>query len=105
MILNIAIDSKLRPSDLIRLKVRDISSGALIQSRAIIEQKKTHREVQFEITSKTLQCLNLWIYNKKLTPFDYLFPSPRKQGTICLLKPLCLMHIYKVIIKIYSWMN
>ena len=52
----------------------------MIQSRAIIEQKKTHREVQFEITSKTQQCLNLWIHGQKLTPSDYLFPSPRKQG-------------------------
>lgn len=80
VIFNLAIDSKLRSSDLIRLKVRDISSGSLIQSRAIIEQKKTHREVQFEITSKTQQCLNLWINNQNLTPSDYLFPSPRKQG-------------------------
>ena len=70
----------MRSSDLIQLKVRDISSGSLIQSRAITEQKKTHWEVQFEITSKTQQCLNLWINNQKLTPSDFLFPSPRKQG-------------------------
>ena len=37
VIFNLAIDSKLRSSDLIRLKVRDISSGSLIQYRAIIE--------------------------------------------------------------------
>ena len=54
-IFNLAIDSKLRSSDLIRLKVRDISSSSLIQSRAMIEQKKTHREVQFEITPKIQQ--------------------------------------------------
>jgi integrase len=77
----LAIDSKLRSSDLIQLKVRDISSSSLIQSRAIIEQKKTHREVQFEITPKTQQCLTLWIHNQNLTPSDYLFPSPRKEGS------------------------
>jgi len=80
VIFNLAIDSKLRSSDLIQLKVRDVSSGSLIQSRAIIEQKKTHREVQFEITSKTQQCLSLWIHDQRLTPSDYLFPSPRRYG-------------------------
>lgn len=80
VIFNLAIDNKLRSSDLIQLKVRDICSGSLIQSRAIIEQKKTHREVQFEITTKTQQCMNLWIHKKNLTPSDYLFPSPRKHG-------------------------
>jgi integrase len=81
VIFNLAIDSKLRSSDLIQLKVRDISSSSLIQSRAIIEQKKTHREVQFEITPKTQQCLTLWIHHQNLTPSDYLFPSPRKEGS------------------------
>lgn len=80
VLFNLAIDSKLRSSDLIKLKVRDICTGSLIQSRAIIEQKKTHREVQFEITSKTQQCLNIWIHSKGLKPVDYLFPSPRKEN-------------------------
>lgn len=75
-----AIDSKLRSSDLIQIKVRDISSGSLVQSRAIIEQMKTHRAVQFEITSKTQQYLNLWIHDQRLTPSNDLFPSPRRHS-------------------------
>jgi len=77
---NLAIDSKLRSCDLISLKVRDISSSSLVQSRAMIEQQKTHREVQFEITQKTQQCLSQWIYLKSLSSPDFLFPSPRKKG-------------------------
>lgn len=45
---NLAIDTKLRSCDLISLKVSDISSASLIQSRAMIEQQKTHKEVQFK---------------------------------------------------------
>ena len=58
VLFNLAIDSKLRSCDLISLRVRDISSSSLVQSRAMIEQQKTHREVQFEITPKTQQCLS-----------------------------------------------
>lgn len=94
---NLAIDSKLRSCDLISLKVRDISSASLIQSRAMIEQQKTHREVQFEITPKTQQCLSQWVYLKELSPSDYLFPSPRKQGHhIC-------YHYYANIVK--NWVS
>jgi len=43
VLFNLAIDSKLRSCDLLNLKVRDISSSGLIQTRAVIEQQKTHR--------------------------------------------------------------
>ena len=38
---NLAIDSKLRACDLVKIKVRDISHGARIAPRAIILQQKT----------------------------------------------------------------
>mgnify|MGYP000651601032 FL=1 len=94
---NLAIDSKLRSCDLISLKVRDISSASLIQSRAMIEQQKTHKEVQFEITPKTQQCLSQWVYLKKLSSSDYLFPSPRRLG-----KHIC-YHYYSNIVK--KWVS
>lgn len=80
MLFNLAIDSKLRSCDLISLRVRDISSASLVQSRAMIEQQKTHKEVQFEITPKTQQCLSQWICINELSSSDYLFPSSRKAG-------------------------
>ncbi len=44
----------------------------------MIEQQKTHKEVQFEITPKTQQCISQWVYLKNLSSPDFLFPSPRK---------------------------
>lgn len=72
---NLAIDSKLRGCDLMNLKVKDISHGTTIQSRAIIIQKKTGKPVQFEITEETRKSLRDWISYKRLTSNDFLFPS------------------------------
>lgn len=79
-LLNLAIDCKLRSCDLLRMKVRDISSSGVIQDRVLYSQSKTGREVQFEITSRTAQSLTQWLIHSQLSPQDYLFPSPRKQG-------------------------
>jgi integrase len=72
---NLAIDSKLRGCDLMNLKVKDISHGTTIQSRAIIIQKKTGKPVQFEITEETRKSLRDWIGQKRLISSDFLFPS------------------------------
>ncbi|HCI95013.1 MULTISPECIES: tyrosine-type recombinase/integrase [Enterobacterales] len=79
-LLNIAIDCKLRSCDLLRMKVRDISSGGVIQNRVLYQQSKTEREVQFEITSRTAQSLTQWLMQSGLSASDYIFPSPRKEG-------------------------
>ena len=50
---NLAIDSKLRSCDLLKLRVRDVCHGERIAPRAIILQQKTQRPVQFEITEQT----------------------------------------------------
>ena len=73
-LLNLAIDCRLRSCDLLRMKVRDISSGGVIQDRVLYSQSKTGREVQFEITSRTAQSLAQWITKSKITASDYLFP-------------------------------
>ena len=46
---NLAIDSKLRGCDLVRLQVDDVSVSGRVRDRATIVQKKTGRPVQFEI--------------------------------------------------------
>jgi len=58
---NLAIDSKLRSCDLVKLKVRDISHGNVVSSRAMVMQQKTHQPVQFEITKQTREAINGWI--------------------------------------------
>ena len=50
---NLAIDSKLRACDLVKLRVCDVSHNGRVAARAIIMQRKTHRPVQFEITEVT----------------------------------------------------
>jgi len=82
-LLNLAIDSKLRASDLLPLKVSDISSQDRIFNRVKHIQLKTDIEVQFEITSRTQQSLIKWILLASLSASDFVFPSPRlKQQSI-----------------------
>ncbi len=72
---NLAIDSKLRGCDLVKLRVCDVSQGNRVSSRAIVMQQKTHRPVQFEITEQTRESLESWINHAKLKSDQYLFPS------------------------------
>lgn len=72
---NLAIDSKLRGCDLIKLKVRDISHGNQITARAIVMQQKTGLPVHFEITEQTRNSLYAWIEHAHLRSEDFLFPS------------------------------
>ena len=72
---NLAIDSKLRASDLLCLRVSDVASGQEVQSRAIIRQKKTQRPVRFEITARTRKAVEDWIAAQNLKESDFLFPS------------------------------
>lgn len=77
---NLAIDSKLRGCDLVRLAVRDISTGGTITSRAIVVQQKTQHPVQFEITAQTREALDKWIRSASLKSEDFLFPSRVHHG-------------------------
>jgi integrase len=72
---NLAIDSKLRACDLVKLRVRDVSHGERIAARAIVMQQKTQRPVQFEITEPTRDALAIWITRAQLRAGDCLFPS------------------------------
>ena len=72
---NLAIDSKLRSCDLVKLRVADIAHGGQVQSRAVVMQQKTHQPVQFEITEHTREALDQWIKQARLSPNDFLFKS------------------------------
>ena len=72
---NLAIDSKLRSCDLVKLKVGDVYHGNGIAPRAIVLQQKTQQPVQFEVTEQTRDALKLWISHNQLHPDNYLFPS------------------------------
>ena len=77
---NLAIDSKLRGCDLVRLKVEDVAAGKEIRSRGVIIQMKTGRPVQFEITENTQKSIHDLLSQSNPTPDDYLFRSRIKQS-------------------------
>ena len=72
---NLAIDSKLRGCDLVRLRVSDVCVGSRVQDRATVIQRKTGRPVQFEITEQTRAAINDWLAGAALGSGQYLFPS------------------------------
>ncbi len=72
---NLAVDSKLRSCDLVKLKVHDIAHGEQVSKRAMVMQQKTNQPVQFEITEQTRNSVSDWIKKAKLRNEDFLFPS------------------------------
>ena len=72
---NLAIDSKLRGCDLVRLKIDDVSAGGRVRDRATVIQKKTGRPVQFEITEQTRVAIGEWLAAVDAREGRYLFPS------------------------------
>jgi len=78
---NLAIASKLRGCDLVKLRVRDVCHGQAIASRTIVLQQKTQRAVQFEITEPTREAVSAWIGYAGLTAENSLFPN-RLRGSV-----------------------
>lgn len=76
----LALDSKLRGCDFVRLKVADVCRGTEPLSRAKIVQSKTSSPVQFELTEPTRKAIVTWAEHKGLRPHDWLFPSRKKSG-------------------------
>jgi len=77
---NLALDSKLRSCDLVKIRINDISSGSTTSSRAIVMQQKTGQPVQFEITEQTRYSISNWIECAGLRYPDYLFKSRFKSS-------------------------
>jgi integrase len=75
VIFNLAIDSKLRACDLVKLRLDDICSGAKVRHRATIVQTKTGRPVQFEITEQSRSSVKAWLPMLRTTGSRHLFPS------------------------------
>ena len=77
---NLAIDSKLRSCDLVKLRIRDVTHGNAISKRAMVMQQKTQQPVQFEITEQTRNAISNWISYAKLSHDGYLFKSRFKNS-------------------------
>jgi integrase len=72
---DVAIDSKLRGCDVVRLKIGDIVSGGQIRTRATVTQTKTGRPVQFELLPDARASLLAWLQRRGGALGDYVFPS------------------------------
>jgi len=77
---NVAIDSKLRGCDLVRLRVGDVHLGDSIRLRTAIVQQKTGRPVPFELTEPTREALASWLGQRGAHSNDWLFPSRTRLG-------------------------
>jgi integrase len=77
---DLALDSKLRGCDLVRLKVSDLLSSSGVKRRVVTVQQKTGRPVQFEVTEQTRRSIAAWVEGKRLGFDDWLFPSRVKAG-------------------------
>ena len=58
---NVAIDSKLRGCDVVRLSMSQIASNGYCIERATVRQKKTGRPVKFEMTEQTRQAIDRYL--------------------------------------------
>lgn len=74
-LLDLALDSKLRGCDVVKMKIGDVVIGGQVRSRAIVVQRKTGRPVQFELLADARASLLAWLERRGGTVADYAFPS------------------------------
>ncbi len=72
---DLAIDSKLRGCDIVKIKIGDLVSGGRVRSRAIVVQRKTGRPVQFELLEPARASILAWLECRGGTLDDFAFPS------------------------------
>ena len=72
---DLAIDSKLRGCDLVKLRIGDLVSGGRIRTRATVVQQKTGRPVQFELLEPARISILAWLERRGGTSDNYVFPS------------------------------
>ena len=72
---DLAIDSKLRGCDLVRVRIGDLVSGTAIRDRSLVVQRKTGRPVQFKILEPARTTFLVWLERRGGSVEDYAFPS------------------------------
>lgn len=72
---DLAIDSKLRGCDVVKVKIRDLASGGRVRSRAIVIQQKTGWPVQFELLEPTRGSILAWLERRGSALDEFVFPS------------------------------
>ncbi len=72
---DLAIDSKLRGCDVVKIKIGDLISGGRVRSRAIVLQRTTGRPVQFELLEPTRGSILVWLERRGGALDEFVFPS------------------------------
>src|SRR5690606_13203339 len=71
---DLAIDSKLRGCDIVKIRICDLVVGGSIRDRATVVQQKTGKPVQFELMNNARTSLSAWLERRRGRTGDYLFP-------------------------------
>jgi integrase len=72
---DLAIDSKLRGCDVVKIRIGDLVSGGRVRARATVLQQKTGRPVQFELLEPARTSIQVWLEHRGGSLDDYAFPS------------------------------
>src|SRR6185437_15353969 len=76
---DLAIDSKLRGCDVVKIRISELVSGGHIRSRAMVIQQKTGRPVQFELLEPARASILAWLERRGGALDDFAFPSRTDQ--------------------------
>lgn len=88
----LGINSGLRVSDLLALKVEDVQDGkGAVKDRVTLREKKTGKAKDFPISSTAAKALSEYLASESFSPDDALFPS--KKGR----KPLSRVQAYRIL--------
>ena len=72
---DLAIDSKLRGCDVVKIRISELVSGGRVRTRATVTQQKTGRPVQFELLEAARSSLQAWLEHRGGSLEDFAFPS------------------------------
>ena len=72
---DLAIDSKLRGCDLVKVRIGDLVSAGRVRNRALVVQQKTGRPVQFELLEAARASLLEWLERRGGGLDEFAFPS------------------------------
>jgi hypothetical protein len=79
---DLAIDSKLRGCEIVKVKIGDLVSGGRVRSRAIVVQQKTSRPVRFELLEPSRGSILAWLERRGGTLDEFVFPIQLPGGYI-----------------------
>lgn len=78
---NVAIDSKLRGCDVVRLSMSKVAMNGYCIERAIVRQKKTGRPVKFEMAEQTRQAIDQYLASLSDKPTGYVCAGRSDRGS------------------------